>query len=201
MTKEPIYSGKALLGYRDIGFPKKGQFTYNLNIQQLRELERIIKHRHGPIIPETDDAIIYAEVAAIMHLIIDREGIENSFPNWCHRWMPWAEKQLIDKLLYEELQQHYVMPSADALGRMLKLSYAERSDLNIRAIRCYDVTREECDKLQATKRREKDRARKKLKRRSEGVKPRPEYVTHSASRQQPWIKEGISRSTWYRRKH
>lgn len=196
---KPVYVGNALLGYYP-GRRRKTKRPFRRKVLQLRELEGLIRHRHGAIIPQTDDAIIYAEIAAIMHLVIDRDGIENSFPAWCRRWMPWADSKLVERILYEDLRQHHQMPSDDALGQLLRLTYAERTELDIRCIGSHDVTRRERAKLKAQRKREQDRARKRRKRRDSGIRSRTDYERFSASRQKPWREAGISRSTWYRRK-
>ena len=197
--KQPVYLGGALLGYRATPEHPRRKRRYQRGIHQLRELERLIKHRHGVVIPETDDGVIYGEVAAIMHLIIDRDSIEKSFPAWCRRWMPWANAKIVEQLLYEDLRPHHQMPSDDALGHMLRLTFAERAELDIRGLGSHDVTKRERAKLQASKRREQDRARKRKMRRQTGSKPRSEYEAQSLSKRSPWRDEGISRRTWYRR--
>lgn len=49
--------------------------------------------------------------------------------------------------------------------------------------------------------KERDRIRIMVKRRLRGVEPRRSWLNrHDLSRLKPWETEGISRSTWYRRR-
>ena len=196
--KRAVYQGGAILGYRsEIPREKK---RYCLQLHRLRELEKIITHRHGLVIPQTEDADIYVDFAAMLLLVIDREAVETALPEWCKRWAPWADKKFIEAALYERLKQRYEMPCADTLGKMLHLSYQERSFLDVRTIGSHDVDRKGRAKLQAQKRRERDKARKAKQRRGKGSVVREDYLARSLSRQTPWLKEGISRSAWYRRR-
>jgi hypothetical protein len=51
----------------------------------------------------------------------------------------------------------------------------------------------------AKRRRQLDRQRKENARRARGVKPRKVYEGQSVEQAQPWVDEGVSRRTWYRR--
>jgi hypothetical protein len=86
--------------------------------------------------------------------------------------------------------------TADALGRWLRLSDAMRTALGIRTIGSFDVS----SRQRVLRRKERNRARKELKRRAAGSKSRVEYLAAAKSRAPPWVAEGKSRSTWYRQR-
>ena len=85
--------------------------------------------------------------------------------------------------------------SADELGRYLRLDYDTRQALSITTIGSYDVGKRE----RRRRRRERDRQAKEMKRREKGAKTRAEYEAQSISKAKPWVIEGISRKTWYKR--
>ncbi len=60
---------------------------------------------------------------------------------WCGRWMPWAATKVVEELIYERTKVRYSSLTADALGKALHLSYAERTALKIRTIGSYDVSK------------------------------------------------------------
>jgi hypothetical protein len=60
---------------------------------------------------------------------------------------------------------------------------------------------EDSDRLaRKQRRRERDRQAKERQRRQKGATLRSEYEAKSIARAKPWVAEGISRMTWYRRK-
>jgi hypothetical protein len=80
--------------------------------------------------------------------------------------------------------------SASTLGKLLRLTDAERTALSITTIRAFDVSWTEM----VARRRERDRqyrAKRRLAERSSGPAP--------LNQSKPWEAEGISRATWYRR--
>jgi hypothetical protein len=111
---------------------------------------------------------------------------------WLHRYAGWLNADEQSDIL--NLPPHWY--SGAYLGDRLELYDAHRAQRNIRTIDAFDVTREE----RVTINRAKDQKRKEAARRSRGAKPREQYETQSLSRTQPWKSEGISRSTWERRR-
>jgi hypothetical protein len=86
--------------------------------------------------------------------------------------------------------------SATRLGELLKLTEHERTILRITTIRAVGVT--DADMARARRMLAAERAR--LRRRAKGAKPRFMYEAKSLSRSKPWIAQGISRRTWFRRR-
>ena len=86
---------------------------------------------------------------------------------------------------------------ADSLGKLLRLTEAERRDLNIRTIGSATTTKAE--RKQARKLRH--RVQERIRRRARGAKPRHDCEANSISRAKPWLALSISRASWYRSHH
>jgi hypothetical protein len=77
------------------------------------------------------------------------------------------------------------------LGDHMNLTEADRQRIGIRTIGAIDMTPAE----RKQQRKLRDKERKCAGRRAKGAKPHEE----SKSRTKPWLADGISRRTWYRR--
>lgn len=188
--------GNAILGYRtDVTRLRRGKWNHALG--RTREIERLIRARHGDAVPETDDASIYAEaIAAIYYVEFSEDDYVKLTSGWCRRWYPWADQHYVEAIVYERTKVRFRSISQDALGHMLKLTDEERTRLNIRTIGACDVTAVQRRKRQKQKKRDADRLAKQKARRAAGVRPRAEYLATSLTRSKPWEFFGCSRRTW-----
>ncbi|MDK4735831.1 hypothetical protein [Rhizobium sp. CNPSo 3490] len=193
-----IKIGDCLLGYKAVQRRMRGG-RWNHFRGRMREIEKLIRHRHGEIVPEADDALIYVEVIAGLAFVEFGEGFVEVVLGWAARWLPWAQKAVIEEIIYERTRVRFSPLTADALGHALHLSYAERSALDIRTIGAFDVPKAKRAKLQKEKRRQRERSRKEEQRRAAGAVSRAEYLGNSLSAARPWEAFGISRRTWERR--
>jgi hypothetical protein len=173
----------------------------------LREIERIISHRYGAV-PDTDDAdIILDQVACcILHMAWKRTGRKPDHAElldrlnfWCERWASETSIRL-RRVVARQVLRRPRLDGADECAARLRLSFDERTLLGITTIGSYDL-----DKLGRAKRRKarkliRDRQRAAKKRAERGAVPRSQYLAKSLSATQPWKDEGISRSTWQRRR-
>ena len=107
------------------------------------------------------------------------------------RWLPSATKGEIDDLVSEASRKPCVFRK-ETLGRLIRLTDAEREKYKAWSIWPIDLSLAEA-KL---RRKQHDRDDKAEKRREAGATPR----SKSLSQTQPWVAEGISRSTWERRR-
>jgi len=82
-------------------------------------------------------------------------------------------------------------------GRWLGVTTDDRLAAKLTTFNPVDETLEERRERQCAERRAADRMRKRLKRLSEGRKPRILYEAESASKQELWKRCGMSRSAWY----
>ncbi|KEC75589.1 hypothetical protein RLPCCGM1_c0968 [Rhizobium leguminosarum bv. phaseoli CCGM1] len=193
-----IKIGDCLLGYKAVQRRMRGG-RWNHFRGRMREIEQLIRHRHGEIVPEADDALIYVEVIASLAFVEFKEGFVEVVLGWAARWVPWAGKAVIEEIIYERTKVRFSPLSADALGHALHLSYAERCALDIRTIGAFDVPKTKRAKLQKAKRRQRELSRKEKQRRAAGAAPRADYLANSLSQSRPWEAFGISRRTWERR--
>jgi hypothetical protein len=109
-------------------------------------------------------------------------------------WAPWLPDDEA-RLLIDNIGTFDINTSPKALGQRLRLTYAERERLGIRQIAPCDITKEEL----AERRKAQRQARGRARRRQRGARPRQEYLASSRTKAKPWLAEGISRRTWYRR--
>ncbi|MDR9805370.1 hypothetical protein [Rhizobium hidalgonense] len=193
-----IKIGDCLLGYKAVQRRARGG-RWNHFRGRMREIEKLIRHRHGDTVPEADDALIYVEVIASLALVEFGQEFVDVVLGWAARWLPWAGKAAVEESIFERTKVRFSSLSADALGHALHLSYAERCTLDIRTIGAFDVPKAKRAKLQKEKRRQRDRNRKDEQRRAAGALARADYLANSFSQARPWEAFGISRRTWERR--
>jgi hypothetical protein len=162
------------------------------------ELTRFFTHQyaqHGFQLPE-DDAGLDDLAITIDHLVKKPGDPHHWVTNWASVWAPWATETQLRELT-ERALAHPKCWRADELARALGLRYAVRTLLGIGTIGSIDKNRDQ----RAEARRERSRQKKEKGRRDKGAKPRAVYLeSRSISRLKPWKLEGVSRSTWYRKK-
>lgn len=160
---------------------------------RLHDLARIFRSRYGVTLPN-DDAGRDDLVVAINHLA-SLSRPRRPITLWIELWAPWLtaaeQRNIVGPALAHP--QHW---KADALAWRLGLKAEERRMLGVTTIGAIDETR--VDRIK--RRKLLDKQRKAKARRAKGAKPRKLYEAQSISNEMPWIAEGISRATWYRRK-
>lgn len=177
---------------------RRQEWAFSHEILRLREIEKIIRHRHRNGIPDpagTDDfEMCFAYVRAVAMTPRCQDVV-----SWCETWAPWAvyQEALVD-LVYEERRRKYMLRS-DAVAALLHVTLQERTALGLKTIGACDVSAEDRKALARDAKRLRDRTRQERKRKSEGRKDRASYVAASISAAKPWEAEGVSRRTWYRR--
>ncbi len=179
-----------------------------------REIEAIIKSQDGTL-PDTDDRELILSVWAA-HNIYSRDQSSDlaAFGRRLHVKLSNAEIARV--LAYvDRTPRRY---RARTLGRILKLTNDTREFLRITTIEAYDITPAKRRRL----RKAAERERKRVKRRAAGVMPRFQYDARrlakainaaakpsegaairragSIKAAMPWVAEGISRTTWFRRR-
>ena len=160
---------------------------------RLHDLARIFRHRYGVTLPN-DDAGRDDLAVAVNHLA-NLARPRRHIADWLELWAPWLtvaeQRDIVGAALANP--QHW---KADALAWRLRLTKEERRMLGVTTIGAIDE-----NKAARTKRRRQvERERKAKQRRAKGAKPRKIYEEQSISNAMPWVSEGISRATWYRRR-
>lgn len=160
---------------------------------RLNDLAKLFRSRWGTTLPNDDAGREDLEIA-LNHLACLAHPRPH-IARWIEIWTPWLtaaeQREIVPPILANPMRY-----KADALAWRLRLGIEERTMLGITTIGAFDKSKAERTKL----RKKRDRERKANSRRVKGVKPRKQYEGQSISRQKPWIVEGISRATWYRRR-
>jgi hypothetical protein len=163
-----------------------------LNLR-LKDLNRLIAHRHG------GDAATYTlpdDDAGREYLYILISHYANVDPNAPRRIMklraPWMSADEAERVIDMAFNYQRRWRSS-TLGRELNYSEAEWRMLRLRTVGPTGMTPEERKRVSAAFRMERHRRRK-------GKQTRAHYEGASLSRRKPWEKEGVSRSSWYRRR-
>lgn len=161
---------------------------------RLNDLAKIFRHRYGIELPN-DDAGRDDLAVAINHLA-NLARPRRHIANWIEIWAPWLtaaeQRDLVGPALANP--QHW---KADALAWRMRLTKEERRMLGVTTIGAIDENKAD----RAKRRRQRARERKAILRRSKGAKSRAQYEADSTAAALPWLTEGISRSTWYRRRN
>ncbi|CUX12267.1 MULTISPECIES: hypothetical protein [Agrobacterium tumefaciens complex] len=171
---------------------------YSIENHRLREIEKIIRHRHGRGIPDpagTDDVELCLNYLRAVALTPDSQ----SAASWALVWAPWVDPVTVD-LLDQTAAGRKKMPPADAVAKMLFVRLEERTMLGLKTIGACDVSKAERQISAKERKRERDRNRQEQKRREVGRVDRKSYEATSLTSLKPWEQEGISRRTWERRR-
>lgn len=165
-----------------------------LAVLRLKEFERLLSVRYGRTLPDDDAG--EDELFIAVQFISQLQGdITEKVVAWARVWAPWCSPENAALLAAKALRHRYRF-KADVLAERVGLTYAERMALDIRTIGSTDVGPAERERL----RRQRYNAKRREKRRAAGVKPREMYEQNSIESEAPWEAEGISRSTWQRRR-
>ncbi|MEM7303174.1 MAG: hypothetical protein AAF468_18995 [Pseudomonadota bacterium] len=201
-------SGRKLKMGRVILLEQRQRFRsakgYSAANHRLREVETLIRHRHGHAIPKTDDAEFYIRVAAhaLRVALPDDAMFRGALESWCGVFAPWAlvrRQEIIEPIINETLHRAYNLSQRRA-AELLALRWRERVELSNRTIAACDVSPQRQKELAKELNRKRARERRTQIRRAAGAQTRERYLSNSLSRTKPWKLEGISRRTWYRRK-
>lgn len=179
--------GRAVAGYVGTKTRITPRRPFDRNLSRVREIERLIRHRHAGGACDTADGDTWLEAAAPD--LIQAQG-QDAALKWARKWTPVLTIEAVLSTL--DLAGARPPLKAGPLGQLLRLTSAERSTLGLKSIRAFDRT-----KRQMTEERKmKDRQYQRAKRQQAGAIPRE----RSLSATKPWEAEGISRATWDRRR-
>ena len=199
-----IACGSAQLGYQHRtargGRP-------NLAAIRLREFERLIGRRHGDGGVDTDDGEIYLDL--VVHVLVpleleraagraDPTGIVcSAVRDWCARWLPRISAETVS-LAVERAIAGPRCWRADTAAKVVMLTMAERTALDIRTIGAIDADVNERARLAKARHAERQREARARAREAGTVKSRAAY--EGASVAQQCRQRNISRSTFYRQR-
>ena len=165
---------------------------------RLGNVRTLIRHRCGHLLPDDDAGLEYL-IEMLKIISLGPEPDQKMF-NAVEVFAPFMNRTDAEQIILRVNRMPTWMrwPKAKLLGESLRLTNAEREGLRLWAITPCDISE---DNL-AEQRKAKERARKaRYRQRKKENQSRVEYLaSHSINRTKPWVAEGISRRTWYRRR-
>ncbi|OWK18301.1 hypothetical protein AJ88_03715 [Mesorhizobium amorphae CCBAU 01583] len=192
---ESLMLGKAILKEKPA---RKTAKPFSLELARMREVEKVIRDRHGGMIPDpenTDDretCLDYLRAAAF-----SLSG--QDMATWCRKWAPWAQVAEIADIVGQADRRRRMM-TADGVAGLLRVTLEQRTRLGLRTFGACDISKAERMKIAKQRKRERDRSKNTEARKARGCKDRESYEAQSAEHLKPWIAEDISRRTWFYRK-
>jgi hypothetical protein len=164
---------------------------------RLGEIKRYLGDRYGHTLPD-DDAGRDDLFELLLCTSLRPDSASRVMRNVIEIYAPWMTEQEAEGFIQqvERIPPKLRRRKAEYLGQRFNLTNGQRERLAIRTIRPCDLTDEQLKDRRKARRNE----RMKRKRLREGRKNRADYLTSSLSRTKPWLKEGISRRTWERRR-
>jgi hypothetical protein len=114
-----------------------------------RELQRLLRHRYGVVMPDTDAARRDLEIL-IGYAVLTGKKVQHQ----AELWAPWLGEDEVDHLA---AHQRPILHKADDLARKLDLRYCDRQALAITTIGSVDVDQAERDRLRCQRRNERKR--------------------------------------------
>jgi hypothetical protein len=194
--------GASQLGY---WLDKRRKPKWRLGPHRVREVERLIELRHGGPC-DTDDGEVYFIIVAnalAPGLVTGNAGRQNPISiararlaRWAAEWTPRIPAAKIDHVIDRAVSEQRWWRQ-DTAANHLKLTMAERTAGRITTIGAIDCTKEQREEFRKQRKRDAQKARDEAARRADGAKTRTEYETQSKAAEAR--REGISRSTYYRR--
>ncbi|HWJ72928.1 MAG TPA: hypothetical protein VNX29_07165 [Kaistia sp.] len=166
------------------------------------ELRKLAEDRIARRIPLTDPlglALVLADIAAHSAAGLD----ERTFADAAIRARVIIPADVAEQAV-DRVQRAIVRkggkyrPISDATaGEAVRLLRDERIRLDIRTLAAVDESPEERRAFVREGRQHRDRETKRIVR---GCKPRSVFEAESLAKSQPWIAQGVSRATWFRRR-
>ncbi|MCK1707622.1 MULTISPECIES: hypothetical protein [unclassified Bradyrhizobium] len=179
---------------REIQVRHRNGRKFSMAPVRVAEFDRLLDHRYGRVLPDDDAGREDAKI--MVHHLVQIGG--TTLPHvragaWLARRAPWMRPAETEALVAAALAKP-LRYRADTMGKLVRLTWAERKKLKIGTIWAFDITRAEAAAEIALIKRKARRDR----RRAKGVKPRHEYEAAAIGHGKPWIAQGVSKATWYR---
>jgi len=190
---------KKVLGTVVLGEYARTNASFDGALLRMREVEKLIRHRFGRMLPPCTDADPYLRVIAHSQAAMKRHSVlKEVLQGWCARFAPHLLDDFENVFHCTRLAvdgRRWNLSPSDA-GATLKLTFDERAHLDIRTMNAFDVSIEEQRRQVQEKRRADDIERKRMARRQATGRDRESYLKE-VSRGEPWKALNISRSYFY----
>jgi hypothetical protein len=168
-------------------------------VRRLRygDVLRLIRHRYGVAGVPDDDAGNPDLFELLMLASLAPAGADKKVRNAIEVYAPWMRQDAVEALVQHLalIPNYQKLRTSEELGRAIRLKNLERERLKLWRLKPYDMNEAELEQ-QAKDRKTASAAER---RRKQGVRSMAEYQSERRSNSQPWVKAGVSRSTWYRR--
>ena len=149
------------------------------------------RYRGGPL-PDDDSG--RDDIEPVIHHFAALPQAKRRAQRWLEVWAPWLTLKEQREIISEGIMNAREW-SADQVAWRYRVTRKERDMLGLTTIGATDFGRA----ARTKRRKERDRLRKAKQRRDRGKPTRKQYEEQSISRTKPWLDEGISRASWYRR--
>jgi hypothetical protein len=157
------------------------------------ELNREYSDRYGSVLLPDDDSG-RDDIEFMLHHLAPGDDPARRIERWLDLRAPWftgmERVTMVERVLANPRKFN-----RDTAAKRIGLIAERRIRLNIRTIAAIDQTKAEREAASKARKREA----KRQQRRAQGIKPRAEYEAASVGHGKPWIADGISRASWYRR--
>jgi hypothetical protein len=162
------------------------------NGKRLRDIAKLITaRRRSNFLEHCKRENISKLVAVIAHHCPLSVSLENWLPSWVQQHFQCPTEYLLEAAKLP--RRSY---TGDEIAEELGVTFEERQRLKLWSFGACDISaKERRNRVKADKKR-RDRERAAQRRRRAGAKPHAQ----SLSREKPWVAEGISRKTWYKRR-
>ncbi|AVA22488.1 hypothetical protein [Rhizobium sp. NXC24] len=176
---------------------RRVEWKFSIEVMRLREIERVIRHRHNRGIPDPAGTDDYDSCVAYIYAVATTPRSQ-SVVDWCKTWAPWiSDDELLD--LVCTVGRRKYMLGAEATAKLLHVTMKERNALGLKTIGACDLSSEDRKAVAKELKRERDRSRQERKRREQGMLNRSSQEATTLAATKPWEAEGISRRTWFYR--
>jgi hypothetical protein len=172
---------------RDRDRKRRDSSGFGLHAARVHDLESLLAARYGAELSNDDVGLEDFEILTI-HVLGLKGDVGRNLKRYAARWCPWmteAEVEAVKLRMVGELPL-----SAAELGKLLRLTTAERLELCITTIRPFDKTAEQLER----ERRERQNAKKRAKRK----RSRADIKAEAAAKIEAQKAAGVSKATWYR---
>jgi hypothetical protein len=157
-----------------------------------RDLETVIFGRCGTCLPDDDAGREYLRQLVNHWVRLVPNGVSSARANARLQAM-WLTVPELDAIIASAVESLESPPiPATKLGKAFRVTADEVTQYGLTSITAFD----HC----AAANRQRKRTWAAKARRAKGTQPREQYLATSKSRTKPWEAEGISRSTWERRR-
>ena len=159
-------------------------------------LLRLFRYRWGYELPN-DEAGLGDLWLLVLNCSLADNAPDKKMANAISVWAPWMSDEEAQAYIkhVEGLDIYQRLMTGKEIGAQLGLTNADREFLKLWQFLPIDKTGEELAQIA----KDRELRRRERARRKKGVRPRAKYLSDLAAKPKPWVAQGISRATYFRR--